>query len=172
MTRVLVAALGVFTIAVGILQVWTPKRAIQATHLVMGSEYLTAIGLLGLVIGLAFVQAGLRRMVRIPLYVTIFGALLFLGGAMALAHPASTRHFVERMFFHRSTAYQTTATFAGGCLRVILGALLVYAGVMPPQASRPAATGRTEPAKSSEPTPHIEEPKQPEPPEPDAGSAQ
>ena len=142
MSRATVAVFGALMMCVGVLLIIVPHRTMATARTVLDSEYLTALGLLEIVIGVALLVAGLRHLVRIPLFVTVVGGVLVLMGVLVLAHPVFTRDLMGAVFFRRGHGFQTAMAYAGGALRLAVGALLLYSA-LPQRREEPAVPIRT-----------------------------
>ena len=139
MTRKIVAIVGALAIVIGVYQIVRPDSSLAAARAILGKEYVTALGLPAAILGIVFLVAGLRRLVRISLLVTIIGGLMVIVGAMMLAHPGFTRSLIWRVYLGRSHSIQMAMTVAGGVIRSVLGTLLLYAGIVPPRREEHAA---------------------------------
>ena len=133
MGRKIVAILGAIAVVAGVFDIVRPQLTLAAAQAVTKSDYMSAMGLLAIFIGLALALAGLRHEVRIPLFVTIVGGVAIIFGAMFFVHPQTIRRLLDTLWFDRGDTLRNVITVTRGIVRVIVGVLLLYSALVPPQ---------------------------------------
>jgi len=138
MLRSVVAIMGTVALAVGFAQILRPGTWPVLARALVAGEYVTSCGLVAIVAGVALLVAGVRHLVRIPLFVIVVGGVYLIAGVVMFVYPNYVRDMIWALYLYKSPSVQTVITIAGAVLRAAIGALLLYAGLVAPKAREPA----------------------------------
>lgn len=131
--RRIVFALGLLAVIVGLSQTAFPSWWIGVSpKLVASTALCVGWGLFAGIVGVALIVAALRRLVGLGLFVLILGGLMLAGGVTFVVHPAFARDIVGAFVVNPAPSLRIAITFGAGVVRVILGALLLFAYYRPP----------------------------------------
>ena len=137
MLRSVVAIMGTVALAVGFAQILRPGTWPVLARALVAGEYVTSCGLVAIWAGIALLVAGVRHLVRIPLFVIVVGGYFIIFGVVMFVYPDYVRDKIWELYLYKSPSVQTVITIAGAVVRAAIGALLLYAGLVAPKAKEP-----------------------------------
>ena len=144
MLRNAVAIIGTIGLSVGFAQFIRPATWPLIVRSLVVSEYVTTCGLVAIVVGLVLLVAGVRHLVRLPLFVIIVGGCAVIVGTIMFVYPGVARNFIWEMYLGKGHFAQIAITIGGAAVRMAVGGLLLYAGLAPPRRKEAATPIRAD----------------------------
>lgn len=130
----IVLATGALTVLAGLSQVLFAPWWIQNYPPLIATNWLAVFGVILIMIGCVTLIAALEKLVALRGLFVVLGAIELGFGILAILSPAFIRDLADAFFLKRSLGTQILGFWFGGLLRVILGALMIYAVVKAPVA--------------------------------------
>jgi len=139
MLRNAIAIIGTIVLSVGFAQLIRPGTWPMVARSLVVSEYVTTCGLVAIAVGLILLVAGVRHIIRLPLFVIIIGGCVIIVGTIMFVYPEVARDFIWKWYLGMGPSIQTAITIGGAAVRMAVGGLLMYAGLAPPPRPKESA---------------------------------
>jgi hypothetical protein len=130
--RRLVVLIGIIAVIVGISQIIITHRVeVMTKHYIAGSSiYLLAA--VSLLFGIILAWAGATRHVRLFRLILVIGVLMIIAGLFIGILPGMSRELIYTFYFNKPESTRKIIAWAGGLIRILLGTIIIYAGMHPP----------------------------------------